>query len=136
MNTGATCNPYPFEACAHHVESTVYPDCPSDEYSTPKCSATCLDTKYPKKYADDKVKAKSAYSISGVTKMMEELVTYGPITACLTVYEDFTSYQSGVYVHTSGSALGGHAIEIVGYGHDEASGLDYWKVKNSVRFFS
>ena len=131
MNTGATCNPYPFEACAHHVTSDVYPACPSDEYSTPKCSASCLDTGYGKKYADDKVVAKSAYSVSSAAKMQEELVTYGPITAAFTVYEDFTSYQSGVYQHTSGKQLGGHAIEIVGYGVDAASGLPYWKVKNS-----
>jgi len=31
-----------------------------------------------------------------------------------TVYADFESYKSGVYVHKSGSALGGHAVKIIG----------------------
>ncbi|GMI46030.1 hypothetical protein TrCOL_g12746 [Triparma columacea] len=129
VDTGSTCNPYPFEACAHHVDNTDYPECPSDEYSTPKCTSECLDSKYETKYADDKVKAKSAYSISSADKMMEEISTNGPITAAFTVYEDFTSYKSGVYTHQTGRQLGGHAIEIVGYGTED--GTPYWKVKNS-----
>jgi len=39
--------------------------------------------------------------------------------------------KSGVYVQTSKQLMGGHAIKIVGWGHDEASGLDYWQVYNS-----
>jgi len=44
------------------------------------------------------------------------LVTNGPVTAAFTVYEDFVAYKSGVYKHTTGSALGGHAVKILGYG--------------------
>jgi cathepsin B len=44
------------------------------------------------------------------------LVTNGPVTAAFTVYEDFVSYKSGIYKHTTGSALGGHAVKIIGYG--------------------
>jgi len=53
------------------------------------------------------------------------LVQYGSVTAAFTVYEDFVNYKSGVYRHTSGSALGGHAVKIIGYGED------YWIVNNS-----
>lgn len=43
----------------------------------------------------------------------------GPLVTSMSVYADFMSYSSGVYKHTSGSYLGGHAISIVGY--DDAS---------------
>jgi len=129
VEKGSTCNPYPFEACAHHVDSDTYPDCPSDEYSTPKCTESCIDDGFKTAYADDKVKAKSSFTIRNEADMMEEISTNGPITAAFTVYEDFPTYTSGVYQHTTGKSLGGHAIEIVGYGTED--GTKYWKVKNS-----
>jgi len=56
-------------------------------------------------------------------------MTHGPVEASFTVYADFPTYKSGVYHHTTGSALGGHAIKIVGWGNE--SGSDYWLVANS-----
>lgn len=55
------------------------------------------------------------------------IANFGPVTATMKVYEDFYSYTSGVYEHTSGSYRGGHAVTIVGY---DDSG-QYWIVKNS-----
>lgn len=43
------------------------------------------------------------------------------------VYEDFYNYKSGVYKHTTGNYLGGHAVVICGY-NDSGK---YWIVKNS-----
>ena len=31
------------------------------------------------------------------------------------MYEDFFSYRSGVYIHTSGQPVGGHAIKMLGF---------------------
>jgi len=45
-------------------------------------------------------------------------MTNGPAEAAFTVYEDFLTYKSGVYKHTSGSALGGHAVKIMGWGNE------------------
>ncbi|GMH69070.1 hypothetical protein TL16_g05071 [Triparma laevis f. inornata] len=73
VEKGSTCNPYPFEACAHHVDSDTYPDCPSDEYSTPKCTESCIDDGFKTAYADDKVKAKSSFTIRNEADMMEEV---------------------------------------------------------------
>lgn len=56
-------------------------------------------------------------------------MTHGPVEAAFTVYEDFLTYKSGVYHHTSGRALGGHAIKVVGWGVED--GVAYWKVANS-----
>jgi len=48
----------------------------------------------------------------------------------LSVYEDFTSYASGVYKHITGGMVGGHAIKLVGWGHDETTGELYWVCQN------
>jgi cathepsin B len=42
-----------------------------------------------------------------------------------TVYEDFMNYKNGVYSHTTGKQLGGHAVKIVGWGEN------YWICANS-----
>lgn len=39
----------------------------------------------------------------------------GLVAATFTVYQDFYSYRSGVYIHTSGSQVGGHAIKMLGF---------------------
>jgi len=41
------------------------------------------------------------------------------------------NYASGVYYHRTGGVMGGHAVKILGWGHDAASGLDYWLCANS-----
>jgi len=61
--------------------------------------------------------------------MMAEVSTKGPFEIAMTVYEDFLTYKSGVYVHKTGSALGGHAMKIIGYGTE--NNLKYWLVTNS-----
>ena len=53
----------------------------------------------------------------------------GPVETAFTVYSDFENYAGGVYKHTGGSMLGGHAVRIVGWGTD--NGEAYWKVANS-----
>lgn len=57
-----------------------------------------------------------------------------PVSVAFQVVDDFSDYKSGVYTSTScknGPNDVNHAVLAVGYGHDEASGLDYWLVKNS-----
>ena len=61
----------------------------------------------------------------------QELYDNGPLEGAFTVYEDFFSYSSGVYYHVSGGVAGGHAIKVIGYGVDSASGLSYWLCSNS-----
>merc|ERR1712097_202408 len=84
---------------------------------------------YGKSFSQDKAFAASTYSIRGETNMMQELVTNGPMYVSFTVYSDFPTYKSGVYQPTSHSALGGHAVTLVGFG--TLDGTPYWKIKNS-----
>jgi len=59
----------------------------------------------------------------------------GPVEGTLSVYEDFLNYKSGVYHHVTGLKLGGHAIKILGWGEDEASGgTPYWLIANSWNY--
>jgi C1A family cysteine protease len=43
----------------------------------------------------------------------------------------FFYYHSGVYDPASCATSINHAVTLIGYGHDAASGKDYWLVKNS-----
>jgi cathepsin B len=57
-------------------------------------------------------------------------MTEGPLAVAFSVYSDFPTYKSGVYKHTTGQLLGGHAVEMIGWGTDPTGG-DYWIIKNS-----
>jgi len=52
---------------------------------------------------------------------------HGPLYTQMAVYNDFFSYTSGVYSHSSGSLAGYHAVLIVGYNDSS----QYFIVKNS-----
>jgi cathepsin B len=115
IDAGSTCIPYQYVAGG----------------STPKisCQKSCSESGYTTPYAQDKHKASSAYALTSVEAMQRDIMQYGPISGAFVVYEDFPSYKSGVYHHTTGNQLGGHAIKIVGWGTE--GGEDYWLVNNS-----
>merc|ERR1711934_331858 len=116
--------------CAHHVPaSEKYPACPSGDYPSPMCNRECSETGYNGTYAQDKMKASSSYSVQGVSQIQTELMTNGPLYVAFTVYGDFETYRSGVYKQTTGGFLGGHAVEMLGWGTE--NGEDYWLIKNS-----
>lgn len=72
----------------------------------------------------DKITATRTPSGPDAVKMA---LAKGPLMTTLTVYSDFVFYGSGIYRHTTGEYLGGHAVSIVGY-NDEGR---YWIVRNS-----
>merc|ERR1712059_74450 len=130
VGKGDTCLPYSLKPCAHHAPgSSKYQPCPSGEYPSPRCKRECSESGYAKSYQTDKVKASSAYSVRGVSKIQSDLMTNGPLYVAFTVYSDFPTYKSGVYKHHSSQALGGHAVELIGWGTE--NGQDYWLIKNS-----
>ena len=128
-NSKQGCQPYSIPSCDHHVNGTK-PPC-QGEQPTPKCKHAC-EAGYSPAYKDDKHFGASAYSVSSdVTQIQTEIMKNGPVEAAFTVYADFLSYKTGVYQHTSGDELGGHAIKILGWGVDGDSKTPYWLVANS-----
>ena len=132
MNTGTTCSPYSLQNCAHHTAPTdgevACDDLPN--YKTPSCPRAC-ETGYPVDFNKDKHYASSSYAVHGVENMQRELMEHGTLSVSLTVYEDFEAYTSGVYQHTAGKALGGHAVTMLGWGVDAETGTPYWECRNN-----
>jgi len=122
---GGGCYPYQLPECDHHVNGTR-PPCGASQ-PTPPCTGQCEDGSV---WASDKHFGESSYSVSSaVQDIQNEIMTNGPVEAAFSVYEDFLAYKNGVYRHTSGQMLGGHAVKILGWGVDDNN--DYWIVANS-----
>lgn len=128
-NSNEGCQPYSIESCEHHVNGTL-PPCGGSETNTPKCQKACENKAYTTLYKDDLHFGATAYSIhSNEAQIQTEIMTNGPVEAAFTVYDDFPSYKEGVYQHTAGKELGGHAIKILGWGVE--NNTKYWLVANS-----
>jgi len=126
------CVAYSMPNCDHHVTGKYAP-CGANDYSTPSCKRQCdSNSTYTTPYAKDHYQFASAYSVSSdPVQIQQEIMTNGPVEASFTVYSDFPNYKTGVYRHVSGSALGGHAIKLLGWGVDSVSKLPYWLAANS-----
>lgn len=99
---------------------------------TPPCENECTNSDYGTSYNDDLHYGTSAYLLEqDVSQIQTDLMNNGPAVVSFTVYEDFKHYKSGVYVQNSDVKKGGHAVRLIGWGTDEASGLDYWLAANS-----
>jgi len=132
------CSAFSLPHCHHHGPqgNDPYPDentagCPSVSRS-PRCPRTCDDDAQSPHNDFDNDKYSFTGSISSLESASAIAVSIyndGPVETAFTVYSDFENYASGVYQHTSGSVLGGHAVKIVGWGTD--NGVNYWKVANS-----
>lgn len=124
------CRPYPFPPCEHHSNKTHYQPCRHELYPTPKCEDKCQVSYNLKTYKEDKFYGRSAYAIEGsVQAIQNELYTNGPLEVAFEVYEDFLSYDGGIYFHQGGKLGGGHAVKLIGWG--EEGGIPYWTVANS-----
>ena len=123
------CQPYDIEPCEHHVNGTRK-SCDGAEGKTPKCQSKCTNPNYTVDFKADKHFGKTSYSVNRNPKQIQlELFKNGPAEAAFTVYEDLLQYQSGVYQHVTGKALGGHAIRILGWGVENDT--PYWLIANS-----
>lgn len=104
------------EECFPYTSGTTKVDGP--------CKTTCADGSQPHLYHADR------YSMTSDTRStMQQIQQNGPVEAAFTVYQDFMSYKGGIYQHTSGGMLGGHAIKAIGWGTE--NGVDYWIMANS-----
>jgi len=119
------------EACAPYNASI--PTCPPAQQPclnfvpTPACKKQCANGET---WTQAKQFASKVYAVKSVPEQIAtEIFTNGPVEAAFTVYADFVNYKSGVYVHTTGKVLGGHAIKMIGFGVE--NGTEYWLCQNS-----
>jgi cathepsin B len=119
-----SCQPYNIPTCPPQQQPCL------NFVDTPACLSNCYGNTSQQMtlfYSRD------AYSptgwFGGAKDMQDDIIQFGPIEAAFSVYEDFLSYKSGVYQHTTGNLLGGHAIKIIGWGVE--NNLPYWLVANS-----
>ncbi len=107
------------EACMPYASADGNaPACPKEK--------KCADGSTWKKY---KCAKNSRVNPTEVGAIQDELYNNGPMEGAFTVYEDFMSYKKGIYQHTTGGQLGGHAIKVIGYGVED--GTAYWLCANS-----
>jgi len=91
------------------------------------------ESSYKVPYTQDLHYGRKAYSVSRNPQQIQmDIMKNGPLEAAFTVYSDFPNYKSGVYHHTTGSELGGHAVKIVGWG--EENGTPYWLIASSWNY--
>ena len=88
------------------------------------CPAKCVDNS-----TLTFTKAKSVTLLSTVTSIKTAIMTYGSVQASFSVYRDFYNYKSGVYMKNSTTFVGGHAVQLMGWGTE--LGNDFWLVANS-----
>lgn len=76
------------------------------------CNSACADvSQRTYKISNYTTPTSYAKNVDSVKRALQ----HGPVMTSLSVYADFMSYAGGVYKHTTGDYLGGHAISIVGY---------------------
>lgn len=116
-NNGWWCDPS-FEAfkTLGVVDEACFPYTPGDQ----QC-ALCSD------WQNRVTKISAWRKLTTATEMKTWLSTNGPVAACFSVYDDFYSYQSGIYRHVTGGLLGGHCVCAVGYNDADQC----WICKNS-----
>jgi cathepsin B len=128
------CSDFSLPHCHHHgpqgadpYPAEGAPGCPSA--SSPKGPKKC-DSASDKSFKSDKFSFSGrTQSASGEKAIQQMIMEGGSVETAFTVYSDFENYAGGIYHHTSGQMMGGHAVKFVGWGTD--GGVDYWKVANS-----
>lgn len=100
----------------------------------------CSEAEYPYTAADGTCKTCTVVAtISNYADVIQnnetDLLVHAavqPVSVAIEADQDvFQNYQSGVISGTSCGTNLDHGVLVVGYGHDETTGLDYWLVKNS-----
>ncbi len=128
------CQPYKIQPCEHHHANGTLRPCPSyrtkkNDHGRDECHLYCENKSYKTKYSRDRTFGTEPYFTTSEKDIMVELMTNGPVSAQMMVYEDFLSYKSGVYKHVKGKLLSGHYIRVLGWG--EENGTPYWLVANT-----
>ena len=70
-----------------------------------------------------------------IEAMQREIMTNGPIHVCVDIFSNFQDTFNEapltIYNKTKPPMTGGHCLNIIGWGHDTETNVDYWIIKNS-----
>lgn len=85
-----------------------------------------------------KLPVKNAVRIGGVkhlpvnqyAPLLQAIATKGPVSVSVAA-NGMHLYDKGVYNQCERDSVSNHAVMMLGYGNDPASGLDYWLLRNS-----
>lgn len=106
------------ESAARFLQQSGAPDEACMPYSSGAtgqdvaCRASCPDAAQRSvKITGYETPTRGSRNIDAVKMALQK----GPLVTTLIVYADFMAYAGGVYKHSSGEFLGGHAVSIVGY---------------------
>ncbi|XP_050435932.1 cathepsin B-like cysteine proteinase 4 [Adelges cooleyi] len=135
FNSKEGCQPYRRRYCDHAGDlsmkncSTLGPMRPTI------CQRKCFNSQYNVDYESDLHKTSEVYMTSwtNTTQIQQEIMTYGPVTAAMYVYENFMNYKTGVYKDTTGELIGYHHVKLIGWGveQDQDGSTEYWLAMNS-----
>lgn len=118
-------------ACRPYDEGTHH--CVSRPAPAVKCVQQCGDGKMP--WAQSKRFGLAPYLLDrNETHIRMEIFKYGPLGAQMTVYSDFASYKSGVYISDKKGQSWGHAVKLIGWGVETSANgtqVPYWIAANS-----
>ncbi|MGZ3669769.1 MAG: C1 family peptidase [Bdellovibrionota bacterium] len=84
------------------------------------CTAQCSDSAARSQKVSSVNTPRNADAVKAALKR-------GPLVTTLDVYADFMVYGSGVYKHSTGDYMGGHAVSIVGFDDSKRA----WLIRNS-----
>eukprot|EP00632_Arachnochrysis_sp_CCMP2950_P014571 CAMPEP_0185691332 /NCGR_PEP_ID=MMETSP1164-20130828/1752_1 /TAXON_ID=1104430 /ORGANISM="Chrysoreinhardia sp, Strain CCMP2950" /LENGTH=375 /DNA_ID=CAMNT_0028357983 /DNA_START=31 /DNA_END=1158 /DNA_ORIENTATION=- len=111
-------------------------------YGTASQMGCWLETTYPYQEATEQCAAQQdqpspVANVTGFVRLprneyaplLAAVATIGPIA--VSVDASWTGYESGVFPASEGGTSIDHAVVLMGYGTDDASGLDYWLIRNS-----
>jgi C1A family cysteine protease len=122
---GGTCDGWSIDDACDYLKNNGVPDeaCFPYQPKPMNCKNACPDWK--KRVGDTQILDWS--NVKDINAMKANLVNNGPQITGMAIYNDFFSYGSGVYKHVTGSLVGYHCINVIGF--DDNDGC--WICKNS-----
>ncbi|XP_056632606.1 cathepsin B-like [Diorhabda sublineata] len=130
-NTTDGCKSYSMWPCERYTHDDLRPPCNDYNFTTPTCNRQCDSP--DKVYANELTYGDgSPYNLTTVEDIQRDIMQHGSVEATIKVYEDFLSYQLGVYSYTMGDLVGEQSIRIVGWGVEDD--LPYWRAANSWNY--
>jgi cathepsin B len=72
----------------------------------------------------------SLVSLVGADQIQQAIYSNGAVSSPMTVYQDFLSYQQGVYYKVYGGIVGAQSVKIFGWGNNGTT--NYWICANSI----